>query len=454
MTSKRALIVDDSKSARVVLSRLLEKHDLTVDTTDSAESALQYLRLHRPDVIFMDQVMSGMDGLTAVQAIKSDPSTASIPIMMYTSQDGELYAGEARALGAVGVLPKRMAPADIASALYELQLLPESRAPAPDGFDRVQLPAVESGTGPIAGVIVRAAAADAVAGPAPLDAGTLRAIVEPLLQEQGAELRRFVVASLESMSARVVTEVAAQVATAVAAALPPPAVPEPSAPPPLAVPARRPVGWIALAALVGLLAVAAGLYGWREHAAAAALGARLDTAAQELATANSAIAAARAAAAPAARPAERLAVPYAEAPLGGPRLTALATLLADLETQGFAGTVTVTSAAGDFCLTGNPSEGYGLAPGEMPANRCDVVGNPFDDALKPVDREPAALGALVAGVRDRSRGAIDVRVEHVARAAAAGVYPSAPDASAAQWNAVAAGRNYVEFAVVPHAATP
>ena len=84
MTAKRALIVDDSKSARVVLSRLLEKHDLTVDTTDSAESALLYLREHRPDVIFMDQVMGGMDGLTAVQAIKGDPSTASIPIMMYT----------------------------------------------------------------------------------------------------------------------------------------------------------------------------------------------------------------------------------------------------------------------------------------------------------------------------------------------------------------------------------
>ncbi len=461
VTSKRALIVDDSKSARVVLSRLLEKHDLAVDTTDSAESALQYLREHRPDVIFMDQVMSGMDGLTAVQAIKSDPSTASIPIMMYTSQDGELYAGEARALGAVGVLPKRMAPADIASALYELQLLPDSRGAVADGFDRVQLPAVESGAGPVPGVIVKAGVADTAAAaapatPAPLDAVALRSIVEPLLQEQGTELRRFVVASLESMSARVVTEVSAQVAAAVAAALPTPAAPEPSAPPPVIEPPRPhpPTGWIALTALAALLAVAGGLYGWRQHVAADALGTRLDAAAQELAAAKSALVAAQQAAAPAARPAERLPVPYAEAPLAGSRLTVLAALLADLETRGFEGTVTVTSAAGDFCLTGNPSEGYGLAPGEMPANRCDVVGNPFDDALKPADREPAALGALVAGVRDRSHGAIDVRVEHVGRVPSPGVYPSAPDASAAQWNAVATGRNYVEFAAVPHAAPP
>ncbi|MBS0393435.1 MAG: response regulator, partial [Proteobacteria bacterium] len=161
MTAKRALIVDDSKSARVVLSRLLEKHDLTVDTTDSAESALVYLREHRPDIIFMDQVMSGMDGLSAVQAIKSDPSTASIPIMMYTSQDGELYAGEARASGAVGVLAKRMAPADIASALQSLQLLPDRRAAEGVAFDRVELPAVDSATGALDGVIVPALAAEA-----------------------------------------------------------------------------------------------------------------------------------------------------------------------------------------------------------------------------------------------------------------------------------------------------
>ena len=59
MTLKRALIVDDSKSARVVLSRLLEKHDLAVETRDSAEAALEYLEQNRPDVIFMDHVMPG-----------------------------------------------------------------------------------------------------------------------------------------------------------------------------------------------------------------------------------------------------------------------------------------------------------------------------------------------------------------------------------------------------------
>ena len=78
--SKTALIVDDSKSARVLLKRILETHDLDVDTAESAEDALDYLIRSRPDVIFMDHLMPGMDGFEAVSAIKKNPETATIPM--------------------------------------------------------------------------------------------------------------------------------------------------------------------------------------------------------------------------------------------------------------------------------------------------------------------------------------------------------------------------------------
>ena len=127
MTGKRALIVDDSRSARVILSRMLEHHGMAVDTAESAEQALEFLAQSRPDVIFMDHLMPGMDGFQAVQAIKSDPLTATIPLMMYTSQEGELYVSQARALGAVGVLPKTVRPVDVSRVLYQLHLLPDRR---------------------------------------------------------------------------------------------------------------------------------------------------------------------------------------------------------------------------------------------------------------------------------------------------------------------------------------
>jgi CheY-like chemotaxis protein len=448
---KRALIVDDSKSARVVLSRVLEKLELAVDTTESAESALHYLRDHRPDVIFMDHVMSGMDGLQAVQAIKSDPATASIPIMMYTSQDGELYAGEARALGAAGVLPKLMAPADISRVLDELEILRDPRDAKLVSFEQIRLPTQAEGAAP-----ALAAAATPLAAPPPAAAEHAAALA-PLLREQGTDLRRFVVAALESFSARVVNDVSAQLeaaaaraasraaeAVAAAAPVPPPALTEPPR-------ARPPRGWMALAAGAVLAAAGSGAYAWQQHETLESLRASAALRTGELAAAQRELAALRAAP---TNGGERLLVPYGEAPLVGDRMAALGKLLGDLEQRGIAAAVTVTSYAGDFCLTGNPAEGYAPAPGEMPANRCDVVGNPFDEALAPELREPPALAALVGAARARPMAAVEVTLRNAGRQRAAVGYPAAADVSAAQWNAVASNRNYVEFTVEPRPRSP
>src|SRR5450755_635019 len=139
MSAKRALIVDDSKSARLFLARVLQDYEIDVDSAESAEAAIDYLSSNRPDVIFMDHQMPGMDGLQAVQAIKNDPRTATIPIMMYTSQEGELYVGQARALGAMGVLPKQVRPVDVSKVLYELHLLPDRRDMAEPALHPVEL---------------------------------------------------------------------------------------------------------------------------------------------------------------------------------------------------------------------------------------------------------------------------------------------------------------------------
>ena len=140
-------------------------------------------------------------------------------------------------------------------------------------------------------------------------------------------------------------------------------------------------------------------------------------------------------------------------PLGPTRLTALGNWLGELEKQGFAGVVRVRLSAGQFCLTGNPGEGYVPAPGELPANRCDVVGNPADDAQRAVEREPVAFTALASSVRERSHGAIDLRLVWMNSTGTAG-YPAANDSTAAQWNTVAQARNVVEFLADPRAVTP
>lgn len=122
---KTALVVDDSKLARYVLREMLLEHQIKVETAESAEEALGILSARKPDVIFMDHMMPGMDGFQAVQVIKSDPSTAKIPIMMYTSKDEGVYINQARALGAVGVLPKKLKPVQLEKVLRQLSLIPQ-----------------------------------------------------------------------------------------------------------------------------------------------------------------------------------------------------------------------------------------------------------------------------------------------------------------------------------------
>lgn len=106
MPNKSALIVDDSTTAQYRLKKMLRAYDLHIDTVDSGEAALRYLATNAPDVIFMDHLMPGMDGFRALQIIKSHPETAMIPVIMYTSKSGDVYTGQARALGALDVVSK------------------------------------------------------------------------------------------------------------------------------------------------------------------------------------------------------------------------------------------------------------------------------------------------------------------------------------------------------------
>ena len=132
VVQKTALVVDDSKLARYVLKEMLLEQGIKVETAESAEEALGTLSVFKPDVIFMDHMMPGMDGFQAVQAIKSDPSTAKIPIMMYTSKDEGVYINQARALGAVGVLPKKLKPVQLEKVLQQLKLIPQKVSQTPD----------------------------------------------------------------------------------------------------------------------------------------------------------------------------------------------------------------------------------------------------------------------------------------------------------------------------------
>ena len=106
MSNRTLLLVDDSKSARFMIKKLIEKLDIKVDTAESGEEALEYLKNNKPDVIFIDHLMPGLDGLETTQAIKSNPDTNEIPVVLCTSNDGPENKKNAIEHGAIDLLAK------------------------------------------------------------------------------------------------------------------------------------------------------------------------------------------------------------------------------------------------------------------------------------------------------------------------------------------------------------
>ncbi|HKX98811.1 MAG TPA: response regulator [Steroidobacteraceae bacterium] len=421
---KRALVVDDSRSARVVLSRMLERYGILVDSAESAEAALEYLKNGRPDVIFMDHLMPGMDGLTAVREIKANPELSTIPIMMYTSQEGEIYSGQARASGAVGVLPKSIRPIDVTKALYQLQLLPDRRDGEPSALESI------GGPPPRDGVSAESAAA--------------MQPVEALLKEQNLELRRFIVSTMDAWTHRVVAELRPK---------DPAIAGEDAAAAPKA--GSRTWPWVlATASAVAALAVVGFLY-WQARVTAE----QAERAFQAVTASNETLTkaiekwriAGEAASDSAGQAGFRplvLAVPFGEQALNPSRLESVRTLVAQLERAAISGVVRIESFNGSFCLASAGQDGYTLEAPTAPASQCDQVGNPFADSMTPASRQPIAFANLASSVRQRTGGAIALELAAGPRDRLAVAYPPIEQATAGQWNAAAQSNNRIEISIV------
>jgi CheY-like chemotaxis protein len=300
MSAKRALVVDDSKSARAFLSRILERHEITVDAAESAEAAIEYLARHKPDVTFMDHMMPGMDGFQAVQSIKNNPRTSAIPILMYTSQEGDLYLGQARALGAEGVLPKQIKQADVTRMLYQLRLIADRRGHEQSTFTRLGgasslLPANESAivvaqaSEPVAPAVEAVPAEPPTVMPADVAPAVsftellprmqleIRAALDQSLQKEIQALRAFLGGALETHAERLQGDLAALA----------PAARNPAMDLPTMVPERRSraaiAGWVLAVLALGAAGVMSWQW-WRQGGEIAALRTDLDAAYAEVET--------------------------------------------------------------------------------------------------------------------------------------------------------------------------
>jgi CheY-like chemotaxis protein len=450
MVDRRALVVDDSKSARAFLTRILERYELAVDGVESAEQAIEYLTIQQPDVIFMDHLMPGMDGFQAVQAIKNNPRTATIPIMMYTSQEGELYLSQARALGAIGVLPKQIKHADVSKVLQQLHLLGEEEPEPQHELETMQEPGLPHDIAPpLDTTSERRGPNRPKAPPLPPD---LRLVMEGMLAHHMLDVRRFISENLESSADRIVSDLRLLLEDP---------LPRSTGFAPHARP--RDLGlWLAAAALIA--AFLFGLQWSRQRGAAEVLAAQLTTTQQQLGEAQQNLQALQAAdaAAVVAEPGAANEgasepgdagrgtsmlepVPFGETPLAGARLERVSGLLTRLGSQGFHGVVQIRSIPGRFCtVTG--SSGTPILPYEtLPYSKCEQVGNGRDDNGSASQRQSVAFANMISTARQNASGKIDVQISAGSADEVVAAYPAVSDAlTAGEWNRAAAANNRVE----------
>lgn len=102
----RLLIVDDSATDRDYLQDILVKAGHVVMTASSGHQAVEVAQREQPDVVFMDIVMEDGDGYHATRALKDDPKTGSIPVVVVSSKNQKADKLWAQLQGAKGYLVK------------------------------------------------------------------------------------------------------------------------------------------------------------------------------------------------------------------------------------------------------------------------------------------------------------------------------------------------------------
>lgn len=109
------MVVDDTASIRMLIRTNLELAGFEVEEAVDGQACLDQLAEARslPDAITIDVMMPRMDGFTAVEAIRSDPRTAQIPVVMVTTQNHAADVARATEVGVDHFVVKPFDPEEL-----------------------------------------------------------------------------------------------------------------------------------------------------------------------------------------------------------------------------------------------------------------------------------------------------------------------------------------------------
>ena len=131
MSRERILLIEDEPDIAEVLQYNLEKEGFQVEIARRGDAGLEVIRRDGPDLILLDLMLPGIDGLELTRLLKRDPETAHLPIVMLTARGEEVDRIVGLELGADDYISKPFSPREVVlrvKAVLRRRLQPDEGA--------------------------------------------------------------------------------------------------------------------------------------------------------------------------------------------------------------------------------------------------------------------------------------------------------------------------------------
>ena len=123
MEKMKILIADDEAYVRLLVRSILGRDYIVLEASDG-EEAVYAARTQRPDLILMDIMMPKLDGVGACNIIKSEATTAEIPIIMVSARGDKLDQEYAEDMGADRYITKPFSAQELLDTVNSLLTSP------------------------------------------------------------------------------------------------------------------------------------------------------------------------------------------------------------------------------------------------------------------------------------------------------------------------------------------
>jgi len=102
----RLLVVDDDPRLLHIVAMYLGIEGYDVATASNGEEGLKQVEAHKPELVILDIMMPGMDGVEACRRIRANPDTSNLPVLMFSALSGDDDVERARLAGATHLITK------------------------------------------------------------------------------------------------------------------------------------------------------------------------------------------------------------------------------------------------------------------------------------------------------------------------------------------------------------